>query len=133
MDAKKSAKIKRFLEFGQLRFGHEWGWKKRYANELGISSQHLNVICRTGSLGGIIEAKMSELGCNMEWFKTGENKPKKICSKNDEELLQRLGEMGVRSVAQLNQLFSPENMAKDIAMVLRERQVVYNMKRKKKS
>ena len=129
----KSAHIDRFLEFGQSLYGKEHGWKKRFAEALEMSPQALQTLISRESIGGIIQSRLRELGADVDYIMTGEEKKQaRHCTPNDEELLKRLGEMGIKTVDQLNNLFSPENMAKDIAVLLHERQVAYKVKRKKK-
>lgn len=67
--------IQRFEEFGKHLCGDKHGWKKKFADSLGVMPQQLNNML-TGSvnIGGIIQARLRDLGADVDYIMTGINR-----------------------------------------------------------
>jgi len=61
----------RFMKFGRAKYGDRHGWKKTFAEALGITPQALNTIIQRESFGISIQEKLRDLGCDVEWLMTG--------------------------------------------------------------
>jgi hypothetical protein len=129
----KSAIIKRFLEFGQLKFGAEHGWKSKYAQALNIRPQAIDTIILRESIGAILQNRLRELGCDIEWLMTGKTEAgkKRVCTGEEEAMIERLRGMGITTLEQLEMFLDPKDMAQDLAFILRERMAKYKVKYKK--
>ncbi len=64
---------KRFIEFGQSKFGNDFGWQATYARKLGISPQQMsNIIAGRSIVGEPIQLRLIRImGCDIEWLMTG--------------------------------------------------------------
>ncbi len=74
---------KRLHEFGLLTFGPDFGWKKKYAEELGITQGNLQLYLSGDRIpGNKLQQKLRELGCDIEWLMTGKSKEEKKLLEN---------------------------------------------------
>ena len=64
---------KRFIEFGQSKFGNDFGWQATYARKLGISPQQMsNIIAGRSIVGEPIQLRLIRImDCDIEWLMTG--------------------------------------------------------------
>jgi transcriptional regulator with XRE-family HTH domain len=125
----------RLKHFGQSKFGAERGWKKRFADELGITPQHLNrYLSGASEPGNKMYMRLLELGCNIQWLLTGERTadvPERTRQEN--ELLVELRKAGISTPQQLRPLLHPELLAEDIAStVAREIRARYIPRKQRK-
>jgi repressor LexA len=64
----------RLIEFGQSRFGTAHGWKKNFAEALGLPRQGLNPYFNGIKPGNKLQEKLRAIGCDIEWLMTGRDK-----------------------------------------------------------
>ncbi len=126
----------RFIEFGKRKYGNAYGWQKKYADALGVSPQALTPYLSGKSVpGNKLHKRLREINCDIEWLMTGKKegeREEQPISREDIELLQRLKSFGIDSLDKLEKLCNPENLAKDVALLLRERMASYKVKGKGK-
>jgi SOS-response transcriptional repressor LexA len=67
----------RLIEFGQSRFGKKHGWKTKFAAALGMNRQGLNPYFAGVKPGNILQDRLRELKCDMEWLLTGKKSEEK--------------------------------------------------------
>lgn len=130
--AKQSTIAERLKEFGQSKFGSEHGWKKRFAEALGITTQHLDRYLSAGSEpGNKMYIRLVQLGGDIHWLLTGEQaKEQEQISEREKELLRELQRAGIDTVEKLRYLLNPENLAADIAAAVKEIQAKYQTKKR---
>lgn len=95
-----------------------------------ISPQQLNAyLSGSRAVGNKMKHRLRAIGCDIDWLMTGRSSesPPGI-SREQAELLQFMGELGIDSVEKARALYDPENLAKDLALVLRERVQKYRRK-----
>jgi len=99
-----------------------------FARALGWIPQNLTPYLNGTILpGNALQAKLRELGCDIEWLMTGKDKEEcdraktRELSPNDVALLQVLKEEGIESAEMLRAFFDKEEIAKDIASIMAER------------
>jgi predicted ArsR family transcriptional regulator len=127
--------IKRFIEFGQSKFGNRWGWKKKYADVLGMLPQQLENIINREIVGPSIRERLRELGCDIEWLMTGKKLGERIQLPTNPEkdaMQNYLKSMGIDTLEKLEKVCNPEDLAKDLAFMVRERMAKYKVKVRKK-
>jgi transcriptional regulator with XRE-family HTH domain len=128
----ESVKIgERLRAFGKERFGS----MSNFARAMGMRPQTLNnYLSGQLPIGPTIREKFRNLGGNILWLMTGVKgeEQTRLCTPEEEAMLKRLMEIGIDTKEKLNQYLSPENLAADMALVLRERMAHYNVKRRKK-
>lgn len=103
--------------FGQSKFGKEHGWKKRFADSLGISTQHLNrYLTGPSEPGKKMYLRLIQQGCDITWLLTGRLATVQAgVSKEERELLEELKRLGIYTVEQVRYVLTAENLAGDIA------------------
>ena len=109
----------RLRSFGQSKFGNDYGWKSRFAAELGISAQHLErYLSGSAEPGKKMYLRLITLGCDIRWLLTGAVSgigPAAPASKRDRDLLEALRKAGIHTVEQINYILDPERIAADVA------------------
>jgi len=72
MPDKTTQIAQRFEEFGIQLCGSSHGWKKLFAQKLGVSPNHItDILGMRAAIGGKTQARLRELGCDVEWLLTG--------------------------------------------------------------
>jgi len=75
MDEEKANIIRRFEEFGESICGNKHGWKKQFAEKLGIIQQNLTSILNgSAPIGGILQQRLRDLGADVDYIMTGRHK-----------------------------------------------------------
>ncbi|MBI4427933.1 MAG: helix-turn-helix transcriptional regulator [Ignavibacteriales bacterium] len=123
----------RLIEFGQATFGKKRGWKKQFADGLGVTAQHLDRYLSGGSEpGNKMYFRLIQLGCDIHWLLTGDKmKPSGLMTPVEKDMLAALKKAGYDSAEKLKYLLSPEDLAANIAAAaVREIKARYGAKRK---
>ena len=83
--------------------------------------------------GNVMQEKLRSIGCDIEWLMTGKTEvgKKRVCTCEEEAMIERLRGMGITTLEQLEMFLDPKDMAQDLAFVLRERMAKYKIKYKK--
>jgi transcriptional regulator with XRE-family HTH domain len=108
----------RLSEFVKNR---EWT-KAEFARRMQIRVQHVN-----GYLNGNLDprnlvSQLAREGCDLEWLITGKSaSERKLTSEEEREMLEFLESIGIMRRKQIEDLLNPENIARDVATLLRER------------
>jgi transcriptional regulator with XRE-family HTH domain len=107
----------RLREFGQSKFGSSHGWKKQFADALGITTQHLDrYLSAASEPGNKMYLRLINLGCDIQWLLTGDPSPSApALSHQDQEILRTLRAAGIDTVDKVKYLLEPEHLAADIA------------------
>ncbi|MEX1277116.1 MAG: hypothetical protein WEB62_01700 [Bacteroidota bacterium] len=115
--SKSEAIAKRLKEFGQIKFGADHGWKKQFADALGVTTQHLDRYLSAASQpGNKMYTRLIHLGCDIQWLLTGiPSKDLESITMEEKEILIALKKSGVDSLAKVRYLLNPEDLAGDIA------------------
>lgn len=72
MTGKNTDIAQRFEEFGIELCGDSHGWKKLFAEKLGVSPNHVtDILGERAFIGGKMQSKLRALGCDVEWLMTG--------------------------------------------------------------
>jgi len=131
MNPKNAEIARRLREFGEKKYPS----MAAFARALGIRPQALSSYLKARSRPGYdLLMKLKELGCDIDWLMTGKGEnPIFFIGKDEKEVLSYLKSLGINSVEEAQAFFAPENIAQDIALLLRERAVKYQIKRKGKS
>jgi|ERR1041384_7144630 transcriptional regulator with XRE-family HTH domain len=105
-----------------------------FAAALRISPQNLNGYIRgIRRPGNKMKARLRALDADVEWIMTGRRSTEQTPpSAGDIELLTFLKEIGIDSIDKARELLSPEAMAQDIMLAIRERMVRYGRKKPKR-
>ena len=120
----------RLREFGEKNFTS----MTDFATALSMLPQTLNsYLSGASGIGSKMQEKLRELGCDIEWLMTGEKGEQKhhAYTLEEEAILKRLRELGIDTKEKFDQYLSPESLASDLALVLRERMVKHKVRRKK--
>ncbi len=132
--AKHSDIAERLKEFGQSKFGAEYGWKKRFADALGVTTQHLDrYLSAASEPGNKMYIRLVQLGCDIHWLLTGKQSAvREQISGQEKELLKELQRAGIDTVEKMRYLLSPENLAADIAAAaVKEIKAKYQTKKRR--
>jgi len=107
----------RFRSFGQAKFGKTHGWKRRYADALGISPQHLDrYLSGAAEPGKKMFMRLILLGCDVRWLLTGDkDSAREGVSEEEMRMLSELRKAGIFGVDQVRNLLNTEKLAEDIA------------------
>ena len=129
---KQSDIAQRLKEFGQAKFGTEHGWKKQFADALGVTTQHLDrYLSGASEPGNKMYLRLVQLDCDIRWLLTGQrSSPQRQLRDLEKEILRELQRAGIDSVEKMRYLLSPENLAADIAAAVKEIQAKYQKKKK---
>jgi Fe2+ transport system protein FeoA len=124
----------RLCQFGIQHFGSKRGWKARFAEALEMGAGPLQMYL-TGDRtpGNELHERLRKLGCDIEWLMTGKTEAgkKRVCTGEEEAMIERLRGMGITTLEQLEMFLDPKDIAQDLAFVLRERMAKYKIKYKK--
>jgi transcriptional regulator with XRE-family HTH domain len=116
-------------------FGIEkYGTMTAFAAALEISPQNLHGYVKGERRpGNKMKARLRQLGADVDWIMMGQAQSvgEKL-SPGDLELLTFLREMGIDSIEKAREILSPEALAQDIALAVRERMSRYRAKRIRK-
>ena len=126
---------KRLKSFGQERFGGAYGWKRQFAEALGVSPQHLErYLSGASDPGKKMFLRLIHLGCDVHWLLTGaRSEGESGISSEEEKILRELRRVGINRIDQIRYLLSPDEMADDIAVaVVRELKARYSNRAKKR-
>ena len=107
----------RLRSFGQAKFGKAHGWKKRFADALGVSPQHLDrYLSGASEPGKKMFMRLIQLGCDVHWLLTGDKESARdVLSGEEMRMLTELRKAGIFDVDQVRNLLNAENLAEDIA------------------
>jgi len=140
--------MKKYIDIGRrLR---SWGENKYgkmsvFAETLSVTPQHLDAyLSGRQKPGNKMQSQLRELGCNIAWLIYGETE-EEIQKKwensrigramkyqdKDFDMLDYLKKIGIDNLEALEKFCDPQNIAQDVAMVLRERIAKYKFKNKK--
>jgi transcriptional regulator with XRE-family HTH domain len=131
----------RLRQFGEGKFGS----MAEFARALGIRPQNLNQYLNGLRVpGNRMKERLEELGCDPIWLITGMHKELldhryyesvkyQIRELMPEEfaMINFLNQIGITTRQELEDFLNPENVVKDVAMVMRERMEKYKIKKKK--
>jgi transcriptional regulator with XRE-family HTH domain len=115
-----------------------------FAKALGISQPQLsNYLVGGRTPGNRMQERVRNLGCDLTWLMTGrtqeelEKASKSFFVRKARELLpdkfatlDYLGSIGLDTTEKVKRVCDPQGIAEDVAMVMRERLVKYQSKRK---
>ncbi len=115
--SKSDATAKRLKEFGQAKFGTDHGWKKQFADALGVSTQHLDRYLSAASQpGNKMYTRLIHLGCDIQWLLTGTpSEDLESITTEEKEILLALRKSGIDTLEKVRYLLNPEHLASDIA------------------
>ncbi|MBI4429353.1 MAG: hypothetical protein HY562_09575 [Ignavibacteriales bacterium] len=122
----------RLREFGKSKFGAEHGWKKRFADALGVTSQHLDRYLSGGSEpGNKMYFRLIQIDCDIHWLLTGNRAvSQEPLTVEEKEMLAMLKKAGVDSADKLTYLLNPERLAASIAAAaVKEIQAKYRVRK----
>lgn len=114
---KSDAIAKRLKEFGQAKFGTDHGWKKQFADALGVTTQHLDRYLSAASQpGNKMYTRLVHLGCDIQWLLTGTpSKNFTPMTVEEKEILLVLRQSGFDTLEKVRYLLNTEHLANDIA------------------
>ena len=115
--SKSDAIAKRLKEFGQAKFGADHGWKKQFADALGVTTQHLDRYLSAASQpGNKMYTRLINLGCDIQWLLTGiPSKDLESITITEKEILLALRKSGIDTLEKVRYLLNTEHLASDIA------------------
>lgn len=129
----KSADIAvRLKAFGQSHFGTDHGWKKRFADALGVTTQHLDrYLSGASEPGNKMYMRLIHLGCDIQWLLTGKHTTDQtLFSAEERAILQALRNAGIDTIEKVHYLLDAEHLAADIAAAaVKEIQSKYQTKK----
>lgn len=107
----------RLREFGQAKFGKDHGWKKRFADALGVTTQHLDRYLSAASQpGNKMYTRLVHLGCDIQWLLTGTASSNfSPITLEEKEILLVLRQSGFDTPEKVRFLLNTEHLANDIA------------------
>jgi transcriptional regulator with XRE-family HTH domain len=133
----------RLLQFGVEAYGPGRGWKKKFADALGLSPQNLmDYFAGRRTPGNALQEKLRGLGCNIEYLMTGINQETIAWrNKQDKEMLAILKSMDITSIyglrrfleenERLRKSLGPETYAAVLEVAaVREKRARYKSRRK---
>jgi len=114
---KNNAIANRLKEFGQSKFGTDYGWKKQFADALGVTTQHLDRYLSAASQpGNKMYTRLIHLGCDIQWLLTGiPSKDLESITMAEKEILLTLRKSGIDTLEKVRYLLNTEHLADDIA------------------
>ena len=126
MDVETAEIAARLRHFGEERYRS----MAEFARALAMRPQALHsYLSGRSKPGPSIQKKLRSVGCDVEWLMTGrKSESPPGLTREQAELLQFMGELGIDTVEKARSLYDPENLAKDLALVLRERVQKYRRK-----
>jgi transcriptional regulator with XRE-family HTH domain len=124
--AEKGRRLREFID------SQNWT-KAEFARRMGIPQQNVNRYL-TGELDpmNLAEELLGER-CDIVWLMTGRDvgEPKEQ-PEEEKRMIRLLKELGIDTEEKLRGFVNPENIAQDIALVMRERLVKYQSKKTRK-
>lgn len=121
--------LQRFIEFGQLNFGKDHGWQKKYADALNMKQQQMSdILSMRSPIGARIREKMQTLlECDPMWLINGKTSEqiqndfvqmqKRIAEdslqSNDKEMLRLLHELNIFTEKELRQYINWNELGKN--------------------
>lgn len=119
---------KRLREFG----ANNYPSMAAFGRALDLRPQELyRYLSGTSKPGNILQQKLRDLGCDIEWLMTGRKeveRGKLPVSLESQLMLDKLRAMGIDSLEKLETFCDPKNIASDIAVLLHERMAIYKTK-----
>lgn len=122
----------RLRSFGQQHYGEGHGWKKLFADALGISSQHLDrYLSGSSAPGNTMYLRLIHLGCDVQWLLTGRQASQQTpLSPNEKAMLAELRKAGIMNAQEVRYFFDTERLATEVgAAAAREVRSRYTKKR----